>query len=66
MNLSNENSLVPLARAAFAIGLTRYGVFFSQLRLFLVRLERGIAVRECDWLNLAEYVFDSSAKETSD
>ena len=53
----NGDPLAQLARAAFSVGLSRHGVFFSQLRLFLLRLERGLDVSESDWLNLAEYAF---------
>ena len=62
MKPNSENSLAPLARAAFAVGLTRYGVFFSQLRLFLARIERGFEVSESDWLNLAEYALNPGAR----
>ena len=44
------------------LGLARHGVFFSQLRLLLLRIESGIDVSESDWLNLAKLLRTNAAK----
>jgi hypothetical protein len=57
MNACDTDSLGKLARAAFAVGLVADGVFFAQLQLLLLRIDRGIFVTDADWIRLAEFVF---------
>jgi hypothetical protein len=57
MNACDTDALGTLARAAFAVGLVSDGVFFAQLQLLLLRIDRGISVSETDWIRLAEFVF---------
>jgi hypothetical protein len=53
-------TLARLANAAFAVGLVRYGLFYAQLRLLLLREQRGLVVSEADWLRLADFVLGGS------